>query len=146
MRVFAAIFAVILGSSMALAQGDPRANPVPVQEAKPAAKTAKPAPKKEAAKPKPADATKPGADKKTNEAASAKPKSKSAASGAAANSSKPSGLQDAYAAIPQADRVAIQNDLTWGGDFTGPIDGSDLGRKSRCSRAASFNSSSSACM
>jgi peptidoglycan hydrolase-like protein with peptidoglycan-binding domain len=123
MRVFAAIFAVILGSSMALAQGDPRANPLPVQEAKPAAKTAKPAPKKEAAKPKPADATKPGADKKTNEAASAKPKSKSAASGAAANSSKPSGLQDAYAAIPQADRVAIQNDLTWGGDFTGPIDG-----------------------
>jgi peptidoglycan hydrolase-like protein with peptidoglycan-binding domain len=129
MRVSAAILAVILGSSTALAQGDPRANPLPVQEAKPAAKTAKPeakpksARKKEAAKPKPADETKPDADKK-NEAAAAKPKSKPATSGsAAAGISKPSGLQDTYAAIPQADRVAIQNDLTWGGDFTGPIDG-----------------------
>ncbi|MEA3079744.1 MAG: hypothetical protein QOF05_1152 [Sphingomonadales bacterium] len=133
MRVSAAILAVILGSSTALAQGDPRANPVPVQEAKPAAKTAKPEPKpksarkKEAAKPKPADATKPDADKK-DEAAAAKPKSKSASKSAtsgsaAAGVAKPSGLQDTYAAIPQADRVAIQNDLTWGGDFTGLIDG-----------------------
>src|SRR4051812_23450844 len=129
MRVSAAILAVILGSSTALAQGDPRANPLPVQEAKPAAKTAKPeakpksARKKDAAKPKPADETKPDADKK-NEAAAAKPKSKPSTSGsAAAGISKPSGLQDTYAVIPQADRVAIQNDLTWGGDFTGPIDG-----------------------
>ena len=38
MRVFAAILAVILGSSAALAQSDPRANPAPVAEAKPAAK------------------------------------------------------------------------------------------------------------
>src|SRR5204863_2990186 len=54
----------------------------------------------------------------------AKPKSNPSTSGsAAAGISKPSGLQDTYAVIPQADRVAIQNDLTWGGDFTGPIDG-----------------------
>jgi hypothetical protein len=32
-------------------------------------------------------------------------------------------LQDTYAAIPVADRMATQNDLTWGGDFSGPIDG-----------------------
>ncbi len=32
-------------------------------------------------------------------------------------------MQDTYAAIPAADRIAIQNDLTWGGDYTGPIDG-----------------------
>ena len=38
MRVFAAILAVILGSSAALAQSDPRANPAPAAEAKPAAK------------------------------------------------------------------------------------------------------------
>ena len=30
---------------------------------------------------------------------------------------------DTYAAIPQADRLAIQYDLTWGGDYNGPIDG-----------------------
>jgi peptidoglycan hydrolase-like protein with peptidoglycan-binding domain len=141
MRVSAAILAVILGSSTALAQGDPRANPVPVPEATRTAKispAAKPGPKpksarkKEAAKPKLAAEKKPEAEKK-DEAAPAKPKSKSAAitakpatSGSAAAgtpSAKPSGLQDTYAAIPQADRVAIQNDLTWGGDFTGPIDG-----------------------
>jgi peptidoglycan hydrolase-like protein with peptidoglycan-binding domain len=123
MRVSAAILAVILGSSTALAQGDPRANPVPVPEATRAAKTAKPEPKPKSARKKEAAKPKPDADKK-DEAAAAKPKSKSATSGSAAPGiSKPSGLQDTYAAIPQTDRVAIQNDLTWGGDFTGPIDG-----------------------
>ena len=38
MRVFAAILAVILGSSAALAQSDPRANPAPAAEAAPTAK------------------------------------------------------------------------------------------------------------
>src|SRR6476619_1596457 len=123
MRVSAAILAVILGSSTALAQGDPRANPVPVPEATRAAKTAKPEPKPKSARKEEAAKPKPDADKK-GEAAAAKPKSKSATSGSAAPGiSKPSGLQDTYAAIPQTDRVAIQNDLTWGGDFTGPIDG-----------------------
>jgi len=38
MRVFATILAVMLGSSAALAQGDPRANIEPKQQAAPAAK------------------------------------------------------------------------------------------------------------
>jgi hypothetical protein len=138
MRVFAAILAVILGSPAALAQGDPKANFGPVTQEAPAPTTD--AKTKADAKPKPANkkhAVKPNAEKKPNtgkkDEAAAKPKSKSAAtpskpatSGSAATgtpSAKPSGLQDTYAAIPPADRAAIQNDLTWGGDYSGPIDG-----------------------
>jgi peptidoglycan hydrolase-like protein with peptidoglycan-binding domain len=140
MRIFVAVLAVIVGGSAALAQGDPRANPGPVTGATPAAKPdakAKPAPKaksaqkKETAKPKPDAEAKADTEKK-DEAAPAKPKSKSAkekkpattgSAAASAPNGKPSGLQDTYAAIPPADRIAIQNDLTWGGDFSGPIDG-----------------------
>src|SRR5207244_9847172 len=53
MRVSAAILALVLGGSAALAQSDPRANPAPAAEAKPAAKPeAKPTsePKKETKK------------------------------------------------------------------------------------------------
>jgi hypothetical protein len=158
MRVFAAILAVFFGNSMALAQSDPRANPAPAAEAKPAAQPeakakseAKKPAKKEAkvetkteakketktdAKPeaKPAEAkateAKDGdaaADAKAKgsrkEKAAAKPKPATTGSAPASAPAKPSGLQDTYAAIPPAERMAIQNDLTWGGDFTGPIDG-----------------------
>lgn len=131
MRVFAAILAVILGTSAALAQGDPRANPTP--EAKPAAKSDARAKAKTQTKIRSArkDAKpKPDAEKKPEPAAKSKSKKaaapKRATTGSAAEgapAAKPSGLQDTYAAIPLADRMAIQNDLTWGGDFTGPIDG-----------------------
>ena len=150
MRVFAAILAVILGSSAALAQSDPRANPAPtaaaVTAAKPEAK-AKKGPKSEPKKQTKQEAktggkpeAKPEAKTKANAngdaAANARAKSsrkekaaakaKTATTGTAAATApagKPSGLQDTYAAIPPAERIAIQNDLTWGGDFTGPIDG-----------------------
>jgi peptidoglycan hydrolase-like protein with peptidoglycan-binding domain len=146
MRVFAAILAVILGSSAALAQSDPRANPTPANAAKPEAK-AKNKPKSESKKqPKPeaktGGKTRAKAEAKTeakadgDAAANAKAKSsrkenaaakaKSATTGSAAapaTTGKPSGPQETYAAIPLAERMAIQNDLTWGGDFTGPIDG-----------------------
>jgi peptidoglycan hydrolase-like protein with peptidoglycan-binding domain len=138
MRVFAAILAVILGSPAALAQGDAKTNfgpvtqaaPAPTTDAKPKADSkSKPAHKKQAGKP---DAEKkPDTENKDEPAAKPKPKSaatpsKPATSGSAATgtpSAKPSGLQDTYAAIPQPDRVAVQNDLTWGGDYSGPIDG-----------------------
>ena len=146
MRVFAAILAGFLGTSAALAQGDPRADIGPIKEPAPAAKPADPAKPEAKAKPdakaKPArkEAAKPAADTekkdekaaaKKDEPAPAKSKSKSAAVKPSTNGSapagnppaKPSGLQDTYSAIPRADRMAIQNDLTWGGDFTGPIDG-----------------------
>ena len=34
-----------------------------------------------------------------------------------------SGLREAYAAIPLAERAAIQSDLIWTGDYNGLIDG-----------------------
>jgi hypothetical protein len=136
MRVSAAILAVILGSSAVLAQGDPRANPAPAQEAKaPEAKAdAKDKPKaKPEAKAK-SDATAEDAkpepkakgrhkDAKAKEAKAKEAKSTTNGSASPNAPLKPSGLQDTYAAIPAADRVAIQNDLTWGGDYSGPIDG-----------------------
>jgi peptidoglycan hydrolase-like protein with peptidoglycan-binding domain len=114
MRVSAAILAVIVGGSAALAQSDPRANPAPPAAAKSEAKS------------------EPTTDSKASPEAKAKPKAKTArkepkpattGTAAAAAPLKPSGLQDVYAAIPAADRAAIQHDLTWGGDFTAPIDG-----------------------
>jgi peptidoglycan hydrolase-like protein with peptidoglycan-binding domain len=138
MRVSAAILAAIIGGSAALAQSDPRAIPAPAAAAAVTKADAKAAPKakprskaarkKESAEPKADAENKPGAGMK-DESAAAKPKSKAAAksattgSAAAGNPAKPSGLQDTYAAIPPADRLAIQHDLTWGGDFNGPIDG-----------------------
>jgi len=144
MRVFAAILAVILGSSAALAQSDPRANPAPATAAKPEAKAKKEPKNKKETKKKEAKAeskteakadngtqakTKPSRKERT--AAKAKSATNGSAAATATNGSaaatattgKPSGLQDTYAAIPSAERLAIQNDLTWGGDFTGPIDG-----------------------
>ena len=123
----------MLGSSAVLAQGDPRANPAPAQEAKPDAKAKTEA--KPAAKTKPEAKSETGAEAKPeakpkgrHKEAKAKPakdtKEKTTNGSAPANAPlKPSGLQDTYAAIPAADRAAIQNDLTWGGDYTGPIDG-----------------------
>ena len=126
----------MLGSSAVLAQGDPRANPAPVQEAKPEAKSErqgqaggqkardKPEAKSEtAAEAKPEPKAK-GRHKEAK-AKPAKDTKEKTTNGSASPSAplKPSGLQDTYAAIPAADRAAIQNDLTWGGDYTGPIDG-----------------------
>jgi peptidoglycan hydrolase-like protein with peptidoglycan-binding domain len=114
MRVCAAILAVIVGSSAALAQGDPRANPAPLPEA---AKS--PEPKKEATTDGKA---KPKSRSGRRDSKAAKTATNGSASAAAAPL-KPSGLQDVYEAIPRGDRAAIQNDLTWGGDFSGLIDG-----------------------
>lgn len=134
MRVSAVILAAILGSSAALAQGDQRDRIGPIAEPAPAAKPdpkakadPKANPKSKSARNAVAAKPKPDAEK-NDEPAAAKPKNRSAAAttGSAAagvTSAKPSGLQDVYAAIPRADRITIQNDLTWGGDFSGPIDG-----------------------
>jgi peptidoglycan hydrolase-like protein with peptidoglycan-binding domain len=118
MRVPVAILGVIVASSAALAQGDPRANPKPVQEA-----AAAPEGKKDSTDAKPEAKPKPR-PKATHEVKSAK-NAKTATNGSATTAAplKPSGLQDVYAAIPRGDRAAIQNDLTWGGDYSGPIDG-----------------------
>lgn len=134
MRVSAAILAVLFGGSVALAQGDPRANPPPVEQPKPEAK--KPEPKKEA-KPKAkteASADKPKAEAEAKDDTAAKPKkaakdtkdTKPASTNGSASTAaplKPSGLADTYASIPAAERLTLQSDLAWGGDYSGPIDG-----------------------
>jgi hypothetical protein len=138
MRVFAAILAVALGASAALAQGDPRANygPVTVAAAKTKAKAeAKPDKAKSDTKPEKAEAapkTKAKAAKKDPPLPKEKPKAakanaaKPATNGSASTAApdpKQAGVKDAFLALPFADRVAMQSDLTWGGDFNGPIDG-----------------------
>jgi peptidoglycan hydrolase-like protein with peptidoglycan-binding domain len=147
MRACGALFLMMLGTSAAIAQGDPRGDYGPVKgaaEAKvasPAGKTeaknkatakAKTAGKKEAAKPADgAEQAAPAADKSkpaksTKNTKTAKNADKPATNGSANPTTpapKPSGLADTYAAIPLADRMAIQNDLAWGGDYSGPIDG-----------------------
>jgi hypothetical protein len=114
MRVSAAILAVIVGGSAALAQADPRANPTPPPETAATPETKKEATTDAKAKPKSRPAHK--------DTKAAKPATNGNAA-VAAVPLKPSGLQDVYAAIPRGDRAAIQNDLTWGGDYSGPIDG-----------------------
>ena len=145
MRIVAAIVAVILGASLAHAEGDAKASFGPItaaksakakpkakaaRRAKPAAETpkAKSAGKEEPAPPK-------GKAKAANQdgSAASKTKSKSAAAPAApattgsvtagAPKTKPSGLRESYLAIPLADRLAIQSGLSWAGDYSGPIDG-----------------------
>src|SRR4029078_4008920 len=84
MRVSAAILAVVLGCSAALAQGDPRANLRPVTEGTKVKPKTKGAAKKEAAKKKTA---KPDAEAKPEPAA--KPKAKAAAAKPAKPAAKP---------------------------------------------------------
>jgi peptidoglycan hydrolase-like protein with peptidoglycan-binding domain len=99
-------------------QTKPEAKPAAKPEAKPAAKPeAKPAAKPE---------TKPEAKPETKPAA-AKP-AKPAANGAAekpvpADPKASQASRDAYAAMPAAERIAIQSDLIWSGDYNGGVTG-----------------------
>jgi peptidoglycan hydrolase-like protein with peptidoglycan-binding domain len=81
------------------------------------AASAKPeAAKPEAAKP---DAAKPDATKSESAKSGAKPKGKPEPAAA----SKSNGLAEAYAALSHAERAALQSNLSWTGDYGGPIDG-----------------------
>jgi peptidoglycan hydrolase-like protein with peptidoglycan-binding domain len=119
----------------------------PKAEAKPQAKPAAPA--TEAAQ-KPIAAPKPAADKKTADKKDAEPptdgkaarekaadkkdkkkdakstKDKSNTTGsanAAAGAPKPPGIRETYMALPHAERLALQFNLTWAGDYRGAADG-----------------------
>jgi peptidoglycan hydrolase-like protein with peptidoglycan-binding domain len=153
MRIFAAILAALLGTAMAFAQSDPNVQVAPASGANAKAKSSdnrasgnKASGKKSARKHKPAEAKPKAAERKKpgraktkskptsedkEDAATAKSKSKSAAAdkpattgstGTASPEAK-SGLHEAYAAIPFADRLAIQSDLIWTGDYNGLVDG-----------------------
>ena len=110
------------------------------QAAKP--QVAKPAaPATEAAQ-KPRAAPKPAADKKTADNKEAEPptdgkaareksagkkknaKEKANTTGsAAAGAPKPPGIRETYMALPHAERLALQFNLTWAGDYRGAADG-----------------------
>jgi peptidoglycan hydrolase-like protein with peptidoglycan-binding domain len=151
MRIFAAIVAMMLGASAALAQSDGRTRPDPPAaaakagakarltkpkarprteaqaEAKPEAKTDGKArePRKKAAKEKskPASVT------------TAKSGTSGSANATAPEPKSPPALRDFYNAMSFADRMTIQSDLTWGGDYNGPIDGEFSERLAEAVRA-----------
>jgi peptidoglycan hydrolase-like protein with peptidoglycan-binding domain len=149
--VWAALLAFALGSPAALAQSDGREayGPITATPAKP--KTAKPpaakpnaAPQAATAKPRapapaPTAARKEAAAPTEGRAANEKPSNKKDAkkdtrdpkqkkvastdkSGADA-AGKPPAIRDAYMALPHADRLALQFNLTWAGDYRGLADG-----------------------
>jgi hypothetical protein len=111
MRVFAAILAVLVGTGWAFGQATETAPP-----AKPAAEKPKPKPKpkpKTAAKPKPATVPRADAPATTGTAPDATPEESTA---------KPS-VKDSYAALTLTERLSIQSDLVWTGDYNGLING-----------------------
>jgi peptidoglycan hydrolase-like protein with peptidoglycan-binding domain len=146
MRIFAAILVVILGGSVALAQGDVRGYYGPLSgahkakskskakaahKAKPAAKSraARKHQREQAAKAKGQAKTKANTQTKNDakSKAAAQPKTKAAAAkpdkNAGGSPAANSDLRQSYAAIPLADRVALQSDLIWTGDYNGLING-----------------------
>ena len=118
LRVFASLLAVLLATGGAFAQAtEPAAKPATA--AKPAA--AKPAEKpaaKPKPKPKPKTAAKPvvpraDAPATTGTAPDAKPEQSTAAQS----------IKDSYAALTFTERLSIQSDLIWTGDYNGMING-----------------------
>lgn len=132
MRFLAVAMAVLLGTAVASAQSDPK---LQTAAAKPKPETTGKGPPKRAAagaraKPK-AQAAKDKSQAKTEVPDSDAPAykgnaaDKPTATGTAGTLSADakSGLRVAYAAIPLAERAAIQSDLIWTGDYNGLIDG-----------------------
>lgn len=157
MRVYAAILAGVLGASAALAQSDGRPIPEPAAPKVKAEAKAKPAAKPKAAKTEAKSEAKPEAKAETKpdattdgkgraarkKEAKEKAKAKSAAAKSATNGSASTAapeksspaLRDSYNAIPLAERIDLQSDLAWGGDYNGPIDGEFSDRVAEAMRA-----------
>lgn len=117
LRVFAAIVAVLMTMGWAFGQTT-ETLPTPQTAAKPTAEKPKPKPKpRTAAKPKrpgkPAPVPRASAPATTSSAPDAK----------AGESTAKQSVKDSYAAIPVAERLAIQSDLVWTGDYNGLING-----------------------
>ncbi|MCW5689771.1 MAG: peptidoglycan-binding protein [Pseudolabrys sp.] len=147
MRAIAVLIALVLGASLAHAsdaqvdygpvKATPKAKAGPKARAKAKAATAKTT----TAKTTTAKTTiaKPAADKKAaaktdktelprpdprEKAAQSKPaKPDPVTTGAVAAAGKPGGLADTYAALSHVERAALQSDLSWTGDYGGPLDG-----------------------
>jgi hypothetical protein len=103
MRLVGAALSFLLVVSLAAAEPAKQAAPAKTDQAKAKAESAKSKP----AAPK-------AAEPKTETKAETKGEAKAA---------KPNPLADSYAAIPLAERMAIQNDLVWTGDYNGLVNG-----------------------
>jgi peptidoglycan hydrolase-like protein with peptidoglycan-binding domain len=116
-RVFSAVLAVLVGTGWAFAQAT---KPLPADQTKPAEK-----PK---AKPKPKTTAKPRNAGKNN-GKPVVPRADAPATNGLATDAKPEestakqSVKDSYSAIPLADRLSIQSDLIWTGDYNGLING-----------------------
>jgi peptidoglycan hydrolase-like protein with peptidoglycan-binding domain len=127
MRLVGIIVGVLIAGQPALAQNASPTKPVQPAAAAPAKKprvAAKPKPAKPAAA-KPAN-TAPAATPKPDEGAPAEQTGAVARRKPAAPAKKgktPAAVQEAYAAMPEAERLAIQSDLAWTGDYNGIVDG-----------------------
>jgi peptidoglycan hydrolase-like protein with peptidoglycan-binding domain len=120
-RVFSAILAMLVGTGWAFGQAT---KPLPADQTKPAAKPAE----KPKAKPKPKTTAKPRtAARKTGKPVV--PRADAPATNGLATDAKPEestakqSVKDSYAAIPLAERLSIQSDLIWTGDYNGLING-----------------------
>jgi peptidoglycan hydrolase-like protein with peptidoglycan-binding domain len=116
MRVFAVFFAFFLGASGALAESDLSAT------YEPASGSTKIKSKAKANTPAAQTAAKTKRKLATKAARTARPSEITGTVSAGDNLAQPV-LRNSYAAIPLAERAAIQADLVFTGDFNGPIDG-----------------------
>ena len=144
MRALVAVSALLFGAGLALAQSTGHEQPGPVAQPKPVAETpaaAKPPAAKKAepktAAPKAAtpksDATKSAAPKSAAPKAAEKPAKKTKAAkqvvpraDAPADTpadKAPVAVKDSYAAFTLAERIALQSDLVWTGDYNGLVNG-----------------------
>ena len=143
MRVLTVVSVTLLaigwGSPVALAQSDGREayGPVTAARATPkaapqatATKPREPAPAATAARKQVATSTdgKAAIEKASNKQgakknAKASPQKQVASAGKSDAASKPPAIRDAYMALPHPDRLALQFNLTWAGDYRGPADG-----------------------
>jgi len=105
MRLIGAVVPSLLLVSLALAEPAKQASPATANQAKAKAATSRQAaPQTPTAK----------ADAKTEAKGDSKGEAKAA---------KPDPLAESYAAIPLPERMAIQNDLVWTGDYNGLVNG-----------------------
>jgi hypothetical protein len=121
--LLAALSSVLPWPASAQPQPKPEAKseqkPAAKPEAKPDAKPApKPAAKPEDVKPAQKPAAKPAA---TGAAEKPAPAEKPAAAETASKAN--AAIRDAYAAMPMAERLSIQSDLIWSGDYNGGVTG-----------------------
>jgi peptidoglycan hydrolase-like protein with peptidoglycan-binding domain len=120
-RVFAAILTVLMGTGWAFGQAT---SPLPAEQTKPAAKPAE----KTKAKAKPKPAAKPRSAARSS-GKPVVPRAGAPATNGLATDAKPEestakqSVKDSYAAIPLAERLSIQSDLIWTGDYNGLING-----------------------